>query len=72
MIYIASFRIANFNKNFILNMQDINIGDFKGERFIPWESTPAYTTLLRSHFNDYTNRVVMVKTGEIEEEEAEK
>ena len=53
-------------------MQDINVGDFKGERFIPWESTPAYTTLLRSHFNDYTNRVVMVKTGEIEEEEAEK
>ena len=53
-------------------MQDINVVGLKGEHFIPWESTPAYTTLLTDHFNDHTNRISTVKIGEIEEEEAEK
>jgi hypothetical protein len=40
--------------------------------FVPWESTPAYTALLKAHFEDYSNRVFKVKLLEIDQSDAEK
>jgi len=39
---------------------------------VPWESTPAYTALLRAHFEDYSSRGYKVKLLEIDQSDAEK
>ena len=42
------------------------------ECYIPWESAPAYSALLRVHSEEHINRMLKVKFLEIEEQEAEK
>jgi len=42
------------------------------ECYIPWESAPAYSALLRAHSEDHLSRMLKVKFLEVEEQEAEK